>query len=363
MRWCGAAMSLTLSLSLTACALMRPTVEVSEMELMEELDRIFQAFDGENVPGACVGVFRDGEIALVRSYGLAQVEERIPCEPQTNFRLASVTKQFTAMAVLICRERGLLSLDDPITRFFPDFPEIGEQITVRRLLNHTSGMVAYEDLIPEDQTEQVHDRDVLALVETQHGTYFTPGSQYRYSNSGYALLAMIVEEVSGQRFAEFLRDNIFLPLGMENTVALEEGISEVPHRAHGYRETDEGDFESRDQSVTSAVLGDGGIYTSVLDFAKWDEALCGETLVSRESIEEAFTSGVLTDGTETGYGFGWRFEERNGVRVIYHNGSTCGFSTAMRHVPERHLGLVVLTNRNSGGAGGLADEILALLLR
>jgi CubicO group peptidase (beta-lactamase class C family) len=363
MRWRGAALSLGLSLTLTACALMSSAVEVSEMALAAEVDRILQAFDRDDVPGACVGVFRDGEIALVRAYGLAQVEEGVPCEPHTNFRLASVTKQFTAMAVLICHERGLLSLEDPITRFFPDFPEIGEQITVRRLLNHTSGMVSYEDLIPDEQTEQVHDRDVLAMVQTQHGTFFTPGSQYRYSNSGYSLLAMIVEEVSGQSFAEFLRDNIFLPLGMENTVAFEDGISEVPHRAMGYRETDEGDFVFRDQSVTSAVLGDGGIYTSVLDFARWDEALCGETLVSRESIEEAFTSGVLTDGTETGYGFGWRFEERGGVRVIFHNGSTCGFSTAMRHVPERHLGVVVLTNRNSGGAGGLADEILDLLLR
>ena len=329
--------------------------------LEEKTDQFLKDYDGPDVPGASVGIFREGRIIFRKGYGLANVKDRTPADEHTNHRLASVTKQFTAMAIMMLKERGKLSYDDSITKFFPDYPDIGKQITVRHLLWHTSGLVDYEDIIPKDQTAQLKDRDVLELVKRQHGTYFTPGTQYRYSNGGYALLALIVEKVSGTDFATFLKKNIFEPLGMRDTVAYEKGVSTVPRRAYGYKETDQG-FVDSDQSLTSAVLGDGGVYSSITDYYKWDQALYSDKLVSRKTLEEAFTPGRLADGTPTIYGFGWRIEKKASVRVIHHNGSTCGFSTAVRRVPEKQLTVVIFTNRAGSDAHQIADDLLGWLL-
>jgi N-acyl-D-amino-acid deacylase len=329
--------------------------------LESKVDELFREFDRPYVPGTSVAVIRDGKIVLAKGYGLANVKEKTPVTPHTNFRIASVSKQFTAMCIMMLRQRGLLDYDDPITRFFPDFPEIGKQITVHHLLGHTSGLVAYEDIIPDDQSAQLKDRDVLELLKTQHGTYFTPGTQYRYSNTGYALLALIVEEVSGKDFATFLKGNIFLPLAMSETVAYEKGISTVSHRAYGYKCTDQGCVDA-DQSLTSAVLGDGGIYTSILDYYKWDQALYGKQLLDREALEEAFTPGQLADGTPTNYGFGWRIDKRNSVRVLHHDGGTCGFDAAVRRVPEMQITVVVFINRAGRHARVIADDLLDWLL-
>ncbi|GJM25917.1 MAG: D-aminoacylase [Phycisphaerae bacterium] len=333
----------------------------SQLSLEEKIDELFVEFDQPEVPGASVAIYQDGKILLTKAYGHANIAMGIQIEPRTNFRLASVTKQFTAMCIMMLKEHGQLGYDDPIIRFFPNLPPIAEQITIRQLLWHTSGLIDYENLIPPNQVAQLKDRDVLNLLKSQHGTYFSPGTRYRYSNTGYALLALIVEKVSKNDFATFLKENIFLPLGMNDTVAFEDGKSTVPKRAFGYRESGAG-FIDADQSLTSAVLGDGGIYTSVLDYQKWDESLYGTQLISRETLEEAFSSGVLNDGSPTGYGFGWRINKREGVQIVHHNGGTCGFSTAVRRLPTRHLTVAVLTNRAGKHAGTIADQLLTLLL-
>jgi N-acyl-D-amino-acid deacylase len=326
-----------------------------------KVDELLKEFDRPDVPGATVAVFRDGHVMLAKGYGLANLKEHTPAGPRTDYRIASLSKQFTAMCVMLLKERGSLSYDDPVVKFLPDFPEIGQRITVRQLLGHTSGLVDYEDLIAPSQTAQLKDRDVLELLQRQPGTYFAPGTQYRYSNTGYALLALIVEKSSGKDFATFIKENIFLPLGMTESVAYEAGISTVPQRAYGYRQTDAG-FVEADQSLTSAVLGDGGIYTSVLDYFRWDQALYGTRLVSRETLQDAFTPGRLSDGTSTGYGFGWEIERRGAALVHRHNGDTCGFNTAVRRVPERQLTVVVFTNRAGKQAAAIADELLNGLL-
>lgn len=330
--------------------------------LESRIKQLFAEFDRSDAPGASLAIIRDGEIVIARNWGLALLEPPTPAGPDTNYRIASMTKQFTAMCIMMLKERGKLSYDDPIARFFPDFPAIGSEITVRQLLGHTSGVIDYEDLIPEDQTKQLKDRDVLDLVSRQHGTYFTPGTRYRYSNTGYALLALIVERVSGQDFAGFLRDNIFIPLGMKDTVAYEAGVSAVPRRAFGYRLTEQG-FVGADQSLTSAVLGDGGVYTSVAEYALWDRALYGDQLVSRDALAEMFKSGRLTDGTATGYGFGWRIDERHGRRVVHHDGGTSGFNSAVRRAPDQRTTLVILTNRDGTQAREIADELLDWMLQ
>ena len=330
-------------------------------EVADKVDALVQPLVGREIPGASVAIIGDGRIILNKSYGLANVQAKTRAEEHTNYRLASVTKQFTAMAIMIVKERGLLSYDDPLTRFFPDYPQTGEGITVRHLLGHTSGVIDYEDLIPARQKTPLRDRDVLELLKNQQGTYFTPGTRYRYSNTGYALLALIVEKASGCDFATFLAANIFAPLGMKTSVAFEEGVSTVDNRAYGYFRGEAG-FDEADQSLTSAILGDGGIYTSLREYYLWDQALYGEKLVGRRILREAFVSGRLADGSSCGYGFGWRIDERRGVRVLHHDGRTCGFNNAVRRVPERRLTVVVFTNVAGKQAAKIADALLDWLL-
>ena len=263
-----------------------------------------RAYDGAG-PGATVLVVQDGKPAVSRGYGYADLEARVAVTPATNFRLASVTKQFTAAAILLLVEDGRLKLDDPVRRWLPTLPDAAADITIRHLLTHTSGLIDYEDVMPADTALQLHDSDVLRLLESQDRLYFAPGTNYRYSNSGYALLALIVGRASGHDFASFLRVRIFLPLGMANTVAHEDGVSMIAHRAYGYSATAAG-WTRTDQSLTSAVLGDGGIYSSIDDLAKWDAALYDDRLLSDDSRRLAFQAATPTDDPDIAYGFGWR---------------------------------------------------------
>jgi len=320
-----------------------------------EIDRIFADYRGAEAPGAVVRVIRDGAPVATRTYGLANVEEKIPVRPQTNFRLASVTKQFTAMSILILVDRGELGLDDTLTDIFPEFPEYGDGVTLRHVLQHTSGLIDYEPFVAEDSEKQILDREVLALMMQQDHTYFPPGTEHRYSNSGYAVLATVVENVSRRSFADFLSENIFEPLGMHDTVAHEEGVSVVANRAYGYHVGETG-VEFSDQSPWSAVLGDGGVYTSVTDLAKWDQALYDNPFVRPELLAEAFTPG-LED-----YGFGWRIDEYRGHRRMHHDGSTIGFRNFMQRFPDERLTVIVLTNRREPEVQSLAERVADLYL-
>ncbi len=341
--------------------LMRATVAMAD-ERVDVIDKLFHDFDRTDCPGASVMVIRSGKVLCERSYGLADVERKTPITPATNFRLASLTKEFTAMAVMILAEAGKLNIDDPITKFFPEFPDYGRALTVRHLLNHTSGLMDYEDINPKGTTLPVLDINVLRLLMQQDHTLFPPGSKFQYSNSGYALLALIVERVSGRTFAAFLRQEIFEPLGMKNSVAYEPGISSVTNRAFGYTPAD-GAWRLHDQSLTSSVLGDGGIYSSVEDLFKWDQALYGTKFVSRKMIKAAFTPGKSTlhdQGVE--YGFGWFLSDYRGQRNIWHYGSTVGFATRISRFPEKKFTVIILSNRDNAPLTDLLNKIVDLYL-
>ncbi|MDQ6799549.1 MAG: beta-lactamase family protein [Acidobacteriota bacterium] len=321
---------------------------------MHSVDNLLRDYSGD-VPGASVLVVRDGKVVIRKSYGMANLEERIAATPDTNYRLASVTKQFTAASILILAKNGKLSLDDPITKYLA-LPAYANAITIRHLLTHTSGLFAYEDLIPPGTTRQLKDADVLAILKDDDGSYFPAGTQYRYSNTGYAFLALIVERASGQRFADFLRDNIFKPAGMNATVAFEEGVSTVARRAYGYSRAD-GAWHRTDQSLTSAVLGDGGIYTSIDDLVHWIAWL------ESGRFDDALVPAIATDDPAVRYGFGWRISEHGGHRIVWHTGETIGFRNAIVRVPDRHLAVVVLTNRNEREPYRIAIEIVDMLLK
>jgi CubicO group peptidase (beta-lactamase class C family) len=321
----------------------------------ETIDAWMRDYTGQ-VPGASVLVLEGGDAVFQRSYGLADLEAGVASSPTTNYRLASVSKQFTAASVLLLVEDGVLTLDDPVRRWLPTLPVATETITLRHLLSHTSGLIDYEDLLPPDQARQIHDADVLRLLEREYRLYFPAGSDYRYSNSGYALLALVVERASGQRFAAFLQARIFSLLGMTATLAREDEGPPVTDRAFGY--TRVGDrWERTDQSTTSAVLGDGGIYSSITDLAKWDAAWYDDRLLSAPSRALAVQASTATPEPDVAhYGFGWRLQGR----MQWHSGESIGFRNVLLRFPAQRLTVIVLSNRDAPEPYRLARQIAAL---
>jgi CubicO group peptidase (beta-lactamase class C family) len=305
------------------------------------------------VPGVSALLVRDGHAQVATAFGLADMERQVPATTATNYRLASVSKQFIAMAVMLLVAAGRLALDDPLARFFAGVPPRWRYITVQHLLTHTAGLLDYEDLIAPNTTAQLRDHDVLDLVRPHAGGYHAPGAAFRYSNTGYCLLALLVAQVAGQPFAAFLRERIFAPLEMTGTVAYEAGISDIPRRAYGYSLHDQ-TWTRTDQSLTSATLGDGGIYSSVVDLARWDMALATGRLLPDPFRAHMFSPHTATpDGTA--YGFGWYLRQPH---VAYHTGETIGFRTAIVRRLDARLTAIVLANRGAADPLALAEALI-----
>lgn len=327
----------------------------SSENIDSRLDEMFSEYNSSGLPGAAVAIIKDGKIIKEKYYGLADVKNSIPINQKTNFRLASVTKQFTAMCILQLAEENKLSLSSTLTDFFPDFPHYGRKITIENLLNHTSGLVDYENLISDSALIQVKDKDVLKMMMEIDSVYFSPGETFQYSNTGYALLTQIIEKIEGKTFGEYLNEKIFIPAGMQNTIAFENGINTVKNRAYGYT-ISEDSILFTDQSITSAVLGDGGIYSSITDMFKWDQALSDEKLISKASVNIMWKPNKTLSGEELNYGYGWRLENFKGRKVVFHTGSTMGFRNIFYKIPTENISVIILTNRNT------EDEFSTLIL-
>ena len=325
------------------------------------MDSIFKEFQTSETPGVSVTVKKGGEIKYQKCFGMAHIVKGNKIIPETNFRLASITKQFTALSIMLLENEGKLLFEDKITKYFPELDHYAEDITIKNILQHTSGLWDYEEFVDETDTVQLKDKDVLEILARQDSTYFKPGSEHRYSNSGYALLALLVESISEMSFADFLKSRIFDPLKMSNSVAYEKGISEVPHRAFGYTKTDTG-FIFTDQSLTSAVLGDGGIYSSAVDLLKWDEEVNSPTLLPAGKFNEAFNKGKTSSGEEFDYGFGWRLDPYKNYIRHYHTGGTKGFTNIYMKMPELDLTVILLMNINDYGAKDYAEKIADLFI-
>lgn len=352
------------------------------------VDAIFTGLIQPREPGASVVVIRDGDVLLERGYGLRDLRSKEKIDPQTNFRLASVTKQFTAMAIMLLVHDGKLHYDDHLTDIFPHFPAYGKTITIRNLLNHTGGLPDYEEVMEREakhggQTwsveHQIQDNEVFALLETQPAGLFLPGTRWQYSNSGYVVLGLIVVKVSGMPYREFLQQRIFAPLKMNNTLVYQKGKNTVSLRAYGHS-NETGKLIETDQSSTSATLGDGGIYSNVVDLAKWDEALRKHSLLSEKEMQPALSPVKLADGSEPHwprdpqlsgaaegpvvmYGFGWFLDPYKGHPRNYHDGSTEGFRTAIQRFVSDQLTVIVLSNRTDLNASALSLKIADLLLQ
>ena len=258
----------------------------------QQLETVFAGEVHPGEPGLAVLVKKEGRVVFEKGYGLRKLGADEAITPETDFRLASFTKQFTAMAIMLLVHDGKLQYDATLTELFPAFPAYGKNITVRNLLTHTGGLPDYEDLMDKEEKahgprwtaeHQIQDEEVLALLEKETRGKFAPGTSWAYSNSGYVVLGLVVAKVSGTSYAEFLQQRIFSPLEMKDTVVYQKGKNEIRNRAFGHSR-ENGKLVLTDQSSTSATLGDGGVYSNLEDLSRWDDALANHTLLSAQEM-------------------------------------------------------------------------------
>jgi CubicO group peptidase (beta-lactamase class C family) len=351
-----------------------------------QIDQMFAALANSKSPGIAVLVRKDSRTVFEQGYGVRELRTFAKIDPQTNFRLASCSKQFTAMSIMLLVHDGKLRYEDRLTDVFPDFSAHGHAITIRHLLNHTSGLPDYEDLMAAAEKRkgapiwtpmhQIQDAEVLELLKQEKAGKFAPGTRWSYSNSGYVVLGLVVAKISGKPFREFLRERIFSPLKMSQTIAYQEGQNEISSRAYGHSKAGNS-WKETDQSPTSATLGDGGIYSSLTDLAKWDEALTQHTLLSDKEMQPVLTPAQLTsgappkwpassyrqEGTAVSYGFGWFLDPYcNHVRM-WHYGDTVGFHTYIQRFPADRLTIIILCNRTDLDPESLAAKVADLYLK
>ena len=332
--------------------------------LVERVDAVFADMDKPGHPGAGLLVIDRDEIVYRKCYGLADVEVQRPVTADTSFYLGSISKQFTAMAIMLLAEQRKLSFEDRLSAFFPQFPSWGADISVRHLLHHTSGLPGYVEFFSSaanvfDWAQEINgvtNEAVLEKAMQLAGPEFPVGTQYAYSGMGYVLLAMIVAIVSGQSCADFLKARIFDPLGMKNTVAYDQSRPVRHNLAHGYWQENDRSYRWDYPMLT---VGDGGLFSTLDDMFLWDQALNTERLIPKAALEQAFTSGKTNDGTPVDYGFGWytnvssflSADERDqlrslgaDLRYVAHGGSCVAYFNYIIRLLDSRRTILVLTN-------------------
>ena len=359
----------------------------SDSALPGQIDSIFSGLVRPGDPGVAVLVKKNGNILSEAGYGVRDLRSHAKIDRQTNFRLASVTKQFTAMAIMLLVHDGKLHYEDRLNESFPDFPPYGKDVTIRHLLNHTSGLADYSEIMEQQeksggpkwsQEHQIQDEEVLALLKAQPAGLFPPGTRWEYSNSGYVVLGLVVAKASGMPYREFLRKRVFVPLKMNHSVVYQNGINHIRDRAYGHSQENDKLVET-DQSATSATLGDGGIYSNIEDLAKWDEGLTRHTLLSEQEMAPALTAVKLADGSEprwprdprstdpgeppfVQYGYGWFLDPYQDHARNYHDGGTRGFRTTIQRFVNDGVTVVVLSNRTDLNPDALSLKVADIVL-
>ncbi len=310
---------------------------------LASVDSAFAATYPAGGPGAVVLVARDGRVLMRKAYGMADLELGVPMRPEHVLRLGSMTKQFTAVGVLMLVDEGKLSLDDDVTKFFPDYPTHGRHITVEHLLTHTSGIRSYTS-IPAWQAAQRTDMTPAQLVAVfrDQPMDFAPGEDWRYNNSGYALLGAIIEKVSGQSYADYLRARIFEPLGMRDTRVETQAL--IPRRAHGYAVGTGRVVANAGYISMTGPYAAGALVSTVDDLFRWGQAVAAGRMLRPETWRRAFTPFRLADGRDSGYGYGWFIGRLAGQPTREHGGDIDGFSSDGVWIPSAKLQVFVLSN-------------------
>jgi CubicO group peptidase (beta-lactamase class C family) len=326
--------------------------------LRQRLDGIFVPFDGDR-PGVAVGVSRNGEVLFQAGHGLADLDLGIPIDPDTAFHIASVGKQMTAVAVLMLEEEGKVQLDQPASRYLKEMRGWAREVTVRDLLQHTGGIPDTYEALGEREGMPTG-LDALRLLARWKRLDFEPGSQFHYSDSGYDLLGTLIERVSHRSYPRFLEERILRPAGMTQSFVFDLARLAKAKRALGY-ERGFGRWLPKDESPLNLLYGSGGVYSTVADLARYDQAFFGNRLLPPARRAEMFKPAVLEDGTVVPYGFGWfmKTDESTGEPVYCHSGNWLGFTAFYLHYPRDGMAVVVLANSSDTDSESLAQATAA----
>lgn len=354
---CRAVLSLVLAL-----LAFRPAVAATD-PLSAKVDAVFADYAQPDSPGCALGVYKDGRIAYSRGYGMANLENGTPITPKTVFYIGSVSKQFTALAVALLAKQGKISLDDDVRKYIPELPDYGTPITIRHLIHHTSGLRekwVLLQLAGWREGDIVTLQDVLDLARRQKNLNIKPGDDHLYSNTGYDLLAVLVQRVTGTSLREYAQEQIFGPLGMKDSLFNDDRNRVIARKASAYAPRDGGGFRLDVPNVDT--VGSGGVYTTIEDLLLWDESFYTGKLGGKALLEQVETPGRLNSGAAMDYAFGLGVDQYRGLRRVWHNGALAGYRAILVRYPEQHLSVAVLCNRGDGDPDTLALKISDLYL-
>jgi len=346
-----------ISLVASVCMLFCALPSAAQQSIESRIDGLISSeMRKQKIPGLSLAIIRNGRVDILKSYGLANVEHQVRVKPETVFQSGSIGKQFTAAAVMILVEEGKISLDDKITKFFPDAPATWSNITVRHLLSHTSGMGDYP---PEIDLRRDYTEDEYFDHFKKAPLSFATGAKWDYSNMGYATLGFLIRKVTGKFYGEFLQERIFRPLGMTTARVISEADI-VPNRAAGYRLL-QGALKNQEWvSPATNSTADGSLYLTILDLAKWDAALYTDKPLRQTSLEQIWTPVKLNDGERKGYGFGWHTETIHKHRAVFHGGAWQGFKSFILRFPDDKLTIIFLANSWDTRDFKLARQLAAI---
>ncbi len=328
---------------------------MSAQEPAQRVDQLFSRFSGSS-PGCALGVMLDGKPVLAKAYGMADLEHGIPLSPDSPFYMASVSKQFTAMSILLLAEDGKLRVDDPVRKIIPELPDYASGITIYHLLTHTSGVRDYLSLgaLAGRPAEFVFtDQSALALISRQKALNFQPGSEFLYSNSGYVLLSLVVKRLAQKNLNEYAQEKIFVPLGMKSTRFQHDHSALIPGKAFGYEQRN-GDWHTSNSMLD--VVGDGGLYSTVTDMLRW-AANFDDPKIGAKALELMRTAAKLSTGKEVDYGMGLTPGDYRGLRIVEHGGGLGGYRTEVLWFPSERFTVVCLCNNGSANPGQLSRQV------
>ena len=339
-------------------------ISFGQLKESQAIDSIFAEWNKADVPGCALGIIKEGKLIYAKGYGLANMEYDIPISTSSVFRIGSTSKQFTAACIILLAEKGKLSLEDTLKSIFPDFPEYATKITIRHLLNHTSGVrdylqIAYLKGLGDD--DFYSDEDIMQWLVHQSHLNFDPGEEYLYSNSGYWLLGQIVNKVAGINMADFAQKEIFEPLGMNNTHFHNDHTQIVKNRASGYAPGDNDDYKI--SMTTLDMIGDGGIFTTINDVKKWDDAFYDPTVLRKSFWQEMTKQGILNNGEIIDYASGLMIGAYKGLKTIRHGGAFVGFRAELLRFPKEQLSIAIFANRADANPSSKANQVADILLK
>jgi len=331
-----------------------PLVEAQNLD--KTVDAILSEKYKSDRPGATALIAKDGKVIYRNAFGMANLELGVPMKPENVFEIGSITKQFTAVSILMLQEQGKLKVTDPLSKYMADYPEQGKNVSIHQLLNHTSGIKSYTGM-PSFMSRAREDMTPTELIDVfkNEPMDFEPGSEYAYNNSAYIILGHIIEVVSGKSYAEFIEENIFDKLGMKNSYYGSHSKI-IKNRAYGYQPID-GGYRNADYLSLTLPYAAGSIMSCVDDLLLWSQAIHNNTLISEKSKKLAFTEGKTTQGSRIYYGYGWSIDEINGTPTIEHGGGIFGYTTYGVYVPSENLYAIVLTNTNGNNPTDVTVEI------